>query len=621
MRPLRLLALPALLSLMLCGTASAQDFCVAKPRCIGTAVTTVQFKAQLVAAQSNGTADRFFLGAVAFNDGPYAYRSGEPVEVVGANGGGTILRSFAGRAALALAGSTASSVSGLHVEIAIDGGMGVELERGTARDIDVTAPLGIDPSGGVLLSGGATLAASTVIVFGGSGIAAGSIGGEGTIVDSTLTAPSGGVAVDGGGRLTLVRDTLVSRNGAIAYDGAITLADTVIDGRGGGGGSSVGLASLGVGESAAITAERVTIVGSDATKTSTVGAYAVANGAGSSTIEIRDSVIAGIGLPLYRGADATSRANLVAAYVARGDNLAVADVGPGAFTDVHRLGAPTGFADAGAGDFRLAAGSPLIDAGDPAAAAPAGATDRDGAPRLDDGDGDCVARHDVGAYEFQRLVPRAVATAATATAAIGAPVGFSAAGSCDPEPGDQLTFAWSFDDGTTAAGAEVAHAFATAGRHTARLTVSDAGAHTATATATVEVVAPPAPGPAPLPGPAPRGDRSKPVLTGLRVPRRVTRGAALPLLVASRRVPAIAFRLSERANVRVRFARRGRGGRFRAAGAPLTVTARAGANRLRFAGRLTRRARLAPGLYRVTLTATDQAGNRSDAVTASLRIV
>jgi hypothetical protein len=116
-------------------------------------------------------------------------------------------------------------------------------------------------------------------------------------------------------------------------------------------------------------------------------------------------------------------------------------------------------------------------------------------------------------------------------------------------------------------------------------------------------------------------DRVAPRLSVLRIPARLTRGRSLPALRASRRAPAIAFTLSERATVTLRFVRRGRDGRFRRVrGGTLTVRAAAGANRLRFAGRLTRRARLAAGRYRVTLTAADAAGNRSRGVAGSFRL-
>jgi hypothetical protein len=51
------------------------------------------------------------------------------------------------------------------------------------------------------------------------------------------------------------------------------------------------------------------------------------------------------------------------------------------------------------------------------------------------------------------------------------------------------------------------------------------------------------------------------------------------------------------------------------------LNARKGANRVRFAGRLSRKARLAPGAYRLTAVATDSAGTRSKARTARFKVV
>ncbi len=58
------------------------------------------------------------------------------------------------------------------------------------------------------------------------------------------------------------------------------------------------------------------------------------------------------------------------------------------------------FLDPTSGDYRLASGSPCIDAGDPAFVPQPAETDLAGHWRLWDGDGDGVARIDMGAYEF-----------------------------------------------------------------------------------------------------------------------------------------------------------------------------------------------------------------------------
>lgn len=109
----------------------------------------------------------------------------------------------------------------------------------------------------------------------------------------------------------------------------------------------------------------------------------------------------------------------------------------------------------------------------------------------------------------------------------------------------------------------------------------------------------------------------------VKLSRRVFRlGRRLPKL--SRRVATgttIRFALPEAARVKLSFAKRtGKRKRFRTAGS-FTVHAHAGTNRLRFQGSLSRRRRLKPGRYRLTLTAVDALGNRSAAKRVSLRIL
>jgi len=61
------------------------------------------------------------------------------------------------------------------------------------------------------------------------------------------------------------------------------------------------------------------------------------------------------------------------------------------------------FADPAAGDYHLLAGSPMIDAGNPAP--PSLATDIDGDPRAVEGNGVCDNRRDIGADEFVPATP------------------------------------------------------------------------------------------------------------------------------------------------------------------------------------------------------------------------
>lgn len=106
--------------------------------------------------------------------------------------------------------------------------------------------------------------------------------------------------------------------------------------------------------------------------------------------------------------------------------------------------------------------------------------------------------------------------------------------------------------------------------------------------------------PAPTPQPAPARDTTAPAVRGLRVHRALTQ----------RRGGAIRFTLSEPARVELRFTRRV-GRRTRAV--TVRVAGRAGANTVAVPRR-----RLAPATWRLTVVATDAAGNR--ATTAARRV-
>jgi subtilisin-like proprotein convertase family protein len=103
-------------------------------------------------------------------------------------------------------------------------------------------------------------------------------------------------------------------------------------------------------------------------------------------------------------------------------------------------------------------------------------------------------------------------------------------------------------------------------------------------------------------------DSEPPAIAGLTIPARLRRG----------RPATIRYRLSEPAAVTLRFERVA--GRRRVRVGTLRRASRAGANRVRFTGRLGGRA-LRRGAYRLTVTAVDAAGNSSSARRRAFRIV
>ena len=108
----------------------------------------------------------------------------------------------------------------------------------------------------------------------------------------------------------------------------------------------------------------------------------------------------------------------------------------------------------------------------------------------------------------------------------------------------------------------------------------------------------------------PAADATAPVISGFRAAKSRVR-------VAHR--TRFRYTLSESARVTLRFQRIGRHGRTGAVGT-LTRAGNNGLNRIRFSGRVGRRA-MRTGRYRVAIRAADAAGNRSVPSAAGFRIV
>ena len=138
-------------------------------------------------------------------------------------------------------------------------------------------------------------------------------------------------------------------------------------------------------------------------------------------------------------------------------------------------------------DYHLQMASPAIDAGDNAAPQMA-AADLDGNARVADGDGDGVARVDMGAYEYTNQAPVANAGAdqtVTADGSCSAIVRLDGGASSDAD-GDPLTFTWTGPFGTVAG--STAAVSLPAGTHVITLTVRDGRGGSSSDTLVVTVV-------------------------------------------------------------------------------------------------------------------------------------
>ena len=321
--------------------------------------------------------------------------------------------------------------------------------------------------------------------------------------------------------------------------------------------------------------------------------------------------------------------------------------GPGTFTPgTGNVDIEPGFVDEDAGDYRLRFDSELIDAGDPTCQMLCQNSDLDHLTRPVDGDNDGTATRDIGAYEYQRRAPVAVATADPTSAITAQTVSFSAAGSSDADHGDSLTYAWSFDDGGAATGQAVTHAFAAGGAHTGTVTVTDSAGAASTAVASVSVTAPAVVVDPPVVivppvviAPLPVRDTVPPALSKVSLSPSTFRVSSRSTATSAKapKGSSIRFTLSEKAKVVVTIkAVRGgitvgkscvapsrkhpRGKRCdRTVGTLTRAVEPAGSDRIAFSGRIGRKA-LARGRYIVSLVATDAAGNRSPAKTAKFTI-
>jgi hypothetical protein len=229
-------------------------------------------------------------------------------------------------------------------------------------------------------------------------------GADGAVTDASASGTGLGLLAQGvsgaaGGpeesHVTLRRTRIdVGKYALYTASGTIDARDSLLAG----GPTAVWAQSSAAANGASTIALRRTTVSSDGANARAVMASGFTAGAQPAKVSLTDSIVRAAGIaPQALEADGTpatisaERTIFSTSQATSGGTVPAPGSGSNLDVDPH-------FTNVSARDFTLAAGSPALDRGDPALIEP-GDADATGAPRSADGDGDCNAAPDLGAFE------------------------------------------------------------------------------------------------------------------------------------------------------------------------------------------------------------------------------
>jgi hypothetical protein len=536
LRPILLCIAVLAASAGVAGAARADTYCVNTTGCDATHNRS-DFQQALTDAKNRPGFDTVRLGSDPLTTPTgFHYETsfvGNTVAIVGAGG----RNSGQSRSSLSLSGSPSgqtvlkvlspgvSTISGIDVVVPSgSGNSGIDTD-GTISDVAVEAasPASGNPSGVTLEDGGALTGSDVSMPTNLPGAVGVFAVGAGTLVDGSTIRAAGGLQTSTGPGSASVsgavrRSEVVSSAFGVEVDaGDFVVEDTLLRNATDNTAAHAGVVLSAPSSDATLALDHVTMIGAAATGTALSSSASASH---SAALSLRNSLLSGYGATFSRTAPGAAEANITTDYSDYSAAAAI-DTGPGAIIETNHVLADPGFASAT--DFHLRSDSPLIDAGDPAGLALGESqTDASGQPRILDGGGDCVARRDIGAFEFQPgpRPPVAVATASPDQPVTGQSITFDASGSCDPD-GDSLTYSWSFDEGAPGDGVSGERAFSRRGLHSATVTVTDSTGRSTMASVTVRVGAP-----------------ERPTFAGVAIPPQTVRVSKKGLAKVRLRCPA-----------------------------------------------------------------------------------